>query len=254
MAAAAMQRSPATAELVVIDLEGGCPQTPLPPAPAAYNSAQLAWQARCLEPLPPLLCGLICRHRLTDEGRSDSGLRAVGGPFAEQWEVLQVTVRFPFTPLSALATLYGFVPFILVAYLAAAFLLAGSSFCGWALALSATTSMLNEVCFKPLFSHPRPDQAACTRPGFPSGHVLNAYALLSWFALELLCCSRRDNVMTAAEAAAAVFLVGPTPWARAYTLDHTRHQVSVSVGLGMAVGAVAHRARLAAYPQLFVPL
>ena len=59
----------------------------------------------------------------------------------------------------------------------------------------------------------------------PSGHVLNAIAMLTWISAEVVGAGRAGDY--AGVLAATTLLLFPVPWARLYNLDHTYSQVTV---------------------------
>merc|ERR550514_872406 len=105
-------------------------------------------------------------------------------------------------------------------------------FPAYALVVALFCLVLNELVLKNIFKQPRPPESACESYGFPSGHVLNAYALQTWLLLELTISgghvepSDWDNFLI------TVLIFAPTPWARWYNLDHSLKQCVFSILLG----------------------
>eukprot|EP01065_Artemidia_motanka_P009540 TRINITY_DN14893_c0_g1_i2.p1 TRINITY_DN14893_c0_g1~~TRINITY_DN14893_c0_g1_i2.p1 ORF type:complete len:255 (+),score=1.81 TRINITY_DN14893_c0_g1_i2:51-767(+) len=212
---------------------------PLCDTSSCFNAEQLRWQSECLDRQSPRLCGQVpyCLHTAT--AHCDVDLQSMGGPFQRQFEVGQVTLRFPMKLVSAVAVAYGFMPFLLVAYFAVELFFRRRVLFLCALLLCVCVSGINELCVKPLFLEPRPRQASCLKPGFPSGHTITAYALLTWFWYELACCGVGSQQFLQLELVVAAVLTLPTPWARWYNLDHTAKQVVVSMGIGVVLGVAA---------------
>merc|ERR1711924_155150 len=85
-------------------------------------------------------------------------------------------------------------------------------------------------------------------PGMPSGHVLNATALMAWAVLEVSAADADPNV--AVEWCALILsLTVPVPWARWYNFDHSFKQVWVSFVAGLIVGTIGFYIRKCLFPQ-----
>eukprot|EP01062_Namystynia_karyoxenos_P067714 TRINITY_DN61763_c0_g1_i1.p1 TRINITY_DN61763_c0_g1~~TRINITY_DN61763_c0_g1_i1.p1 ORF type:complete len:287 (+),score=71.46 TRINITY_DN61763_c0_g1_i1:100-960(+) len=221
-----------------------------------WNPEQVQWRAEHLRELDTV-CSVpflpIHHHAITEKGMADPALlsiAAAGAPFTHQYELGQVTVRLPATPLSLFAILYGFIPFVLFFYFAFAYVVERRKFYFCALFVVVLVSCINELCIKPIFKEPRPPQAACMKPGFPSGHSMTAYALLVWFYLVMRCCGPSYGTVTIGELILSTAILAPTPWARWYNLDHTFKQVSVSAVLGIFVGVLCFAVSRYLYPKM----
>ena len=87
--------------------------------------------------------------------------------------------------------------------------------------------------------------------GMPSGHVLNASALMVWLLLEISL--RGDEDYAPPWFITVSIIMVPVPWARWYNSDHTSAQCAVSLALGTVVGASAYFFRIYNLPPSDAP-
>jgi hypothetical protein len=201
-----------------------------------------------------------CRE-IIDDPHFDPELKKYGGRFDKKVAIGQVTFRFPieWRLLSMVALLYGFLPW----------LVPFGFFVGWVstrhfiliygLIVSLVTSGVNEVGLKPLCNDPRPIESAnreadgTLKPGMPSGHVLNAIAIMVWSLLEVLLRGPDEPGLEMEWIIFIVVMMGPVPWARIYNKDHTLTQCVVAGALGVFVGYFAYCLRVLVFPHHWQP-
>lgn len=188
---------------------------------------------------------------------SDEELVENGGKYTFKKAIGQVTVRCPNTdPLSWIAIIYGFIPWLIPALCGVHFLVWRRLTGIYALGLSVTCAGVNEACLKPLIQNPRPRLSAnkhkdgSLKYGMPSGHVLNSFALMIWAILEIIIMSgpSLDFQMEIWFVMLITCLGLPVPWARWYNLDHTWQQCFVSCVLGLFAGICAFVLRARLFP------
>lgn len=182
----------------------------------------------------------------------DPELKKYGGRFDRKVAIGQVTFRFPlewWDPLNVIALLYGFLPWAVPITFGLSAAITRHFILLYGLIVSLVTSLVNEVGLKPFFNDPRPLESAnrhadgSSKPGMPSGHVLNATTIMVWAVLEVAFRGPGfdDHPHLTTEWLAFIFLLmGPVPWARWYNSDHTIKQCIVAGILGVFVGAFAY--------------
>lgn len=190
------------------------------------------------------------------EADQDEDNEAHGILYERKIAVGQVTVRLPLrwhVP-TLIALLYGFLPWVIPLVFFIHFCFTEHFVSFYANIITAFATVLNEGFLKPLMKEPRPSKTANRAKdgtptyGMPSGHVINAAALMVWAVLEV--CVKgpglegRFQSLTVGWLITIVVLMGPVPWARVYNYDHTVRQCVVSLMLGLFVGTTAFAIRV----------
>merc|ERR1712154_122763 len=106
---------------------------------------------------------------------------------------------------------------------------------GFALVNETVTKQICKRTLSPEITS-RPPEAVCKHPGMPSGHVMNAYTLMTWAFLE----AALDAHIYLEWLLIIVMVMGPVPWARVYNKDHTVPQVVVSACIATVMGVIAY--------------
>jgi len=180
------------------------------------------------------------------------------GRLKAKWGVGQVSVRLPLNScLSFISICYGYLPFIVPGYwiiwALVTFVQHGSPrffpYAGSCIAVSF--AIVNELVTKnickllfPKRLTDRPPEAVCKHPGLPSGHVMNAYTLMTWLFLE----ATFHKVIYPEWLVGILLIFLPVPWARVYNRDHTVVQVAVSIVTALIMGTIAYLVRRRYFP------
>jgi hypothetical protein len=181
------------------------------------------------------------------------------GTLRAKWGVGQVSIRLPIrSPLQLIAIIYGFLPFIIpicwFVWVVSTWSKCGSPrfYPAFGLCIAAGFALVNETVTKKLcrkFLSPeitnRPPEAVCKHPGMPSGHVMNAYTLMTWTLSEVL----MDYQIHIDHFIILLIVMGPVPWARVYNKDHTVPQVVASMVAAVGMGLVATAIRFHYFPE-----
>eukprot|EP00928_Gymnodinium_smaydae_P065948 TRINITY_DN4900_c0_g1_i1.p1 TRINITY_DN4900_c0_g1~~TRINITY_DN4900_c0_g1_i1.p1 ORF type:complete len:263 (+),score=37.20 TRINITY_DN4900_c0_g1_i1:44-832(+) len=175
----------------------------------------------------------------------------------------QVSIRMPVKSASALiAIVYGYLPFVIplwwLIWLLASWAQHGKPrfFPQAGLCIAVLFALVNETVTKqvckrllPADITNRPPEAVCKRPGMPSGHVMNAYTLMTWCFLECVF----DAQVHVDWLVLIILVMGPVPWARVYNKDHTVLQVAASAPVAVCMGCLAYRIRASYFPYNHQP-
>jgi len=198
------------------------------------------------------------------EKEPDEELKENGGRFDKKIAVGQVTIRLPLdpNPLNLIALAYGFLPWLIPIGLGCYFIWTWHFIYIYGVLISAVLATINEGILKKIFNEPRPKQSANKYPdgrmkhGMPSGHVLNATSIMVWSLLEVYLRGpglEEHQKLTIYWLAAIFGLHFPVPWARWYNMDHSAKQCSVSIVLGLIVGATAFYLRVHYFGGVWKP-
>eukprot|EP00928_Gymnodinium_smaydae_P054812 TRINITY_DN38519_c0_g1_i1.p1 TRINITY_DN38519_c0_g1~~TRINITY_DN38519_c0_g1_i1.p1 ORF type:complete len:266 (-),score=32.26 TRINITY_DN38519_c0_g1_i1:153-950(-) len=180
-----------------------------------------------------------------------------------KWGIGQVSIRLPVqSGLAFIALVYGYLPFIVPIWWAiwalVTYFTRGEPrfFPFFGICIAASFALVNELVTKQICKRTlsaditnRPPEAVCKHPGMPSGHVMNAYTLMVWCALEVIL----DSSVYPVWFALIVLIMGPVPWARVYNKDHTVAQVLVSACIATIMGCVAYYIRKTHFPDRAQP-
>lgn len=185
------------------------------------------------------------------------------GKLTAKWGFGQVSIRLPIaSPVAFIAIVYGYLPFIIPIWWAVWALVTyvrnGSArffpLCG--ITIAASFALVNELITKQICKRvlpetvtKRPPEAVCKHPGMPSGHVMNAYTLMTWCFLE----AAFDQVIHFEWLLLIVLVMGPVPWARVYNRDHTFAQVMTSAIVAVVMGSIAYYMRKTRFPHHYQP-
>lgn len=167
-----------------------------------------------------------------------------------KWAVGQVSIRLPVRDcVSLTALVYGYLPFIIpiwwLIWMIESWIVNGQPrfFPTFGLCIAVAFALVNETITKQICKRTlspeitsRPPEAVCKHPGMPSGHVMNAYTLMTWVFLE----AALDVHVFPEWLLIVIIVMGPVPWARVYNKDHTVPQVCVSACVAVVMGAVAY--------------
>lgn len=191
------------------------------------------------------------------------------GKFTEKRAMGQVTIRLPlnFHPLTIIALLYGFLPWVIPisfgVFAIYTWVIVGHPrfFALYGVCISIILAIINEGILKRIFKDPRPRQSAnkeedgkTMKHGMPSGHVLNAQALMVWAVQEVVISGPGTNAALTWEWVVLILLVmAPVPWARWYNMDHSGKQCCASILLGTVVGTIAFLIRWNYFPNHHKP-
>lgn len=166
-----------------------------------------------------------------------------------KWAFGQVSIRLPIHDcLSLTALVYGYLPFVIPIWWAIWVITSkitnGSPrfFPLYGLLISIGFALINETITKQICRRVldkkitnRPPEAVCNHPGMPSGHVMNAFTLMTWCFLEAVA----DMHIYPEWLFAVILILGPVPWARVHNKDHTIAQVTVSGCIAVVMGITA---------------
>jgi len=200
-----------------------------------------------------------------DDPNYDEELEQYGGPFKKKIAVGQVTIRLPLkmTCLNLVALSYGFLPWIVPMTFAIHYIVTRHFLSLWAIGISLSTMIVNEVLLKPIIRDPRPKQSAnkhsdgTMKHGMPSGHVLNATSIMVWALLETSLrgpgLDERHRPLSCGFLILIMVLMAPVPWARWYNMDHSVAQCAVSLVIGTIVGVSAFFIRIKYYRKHWKP-
>jgi len=184
----------------------------------------------------------------------DTELRENGGKYGFKAAICQVTIRCPAQdPLLIVAMAYGFLPFLPPIFCFCLYFNAGNLLGLYGIFLSLCLVSVNEGFLKGYFRDPRPIQSANRTStgelkfGMPSGHVLNAVAMLVWINAEIIS-ARRIGEHSGLLLITAL-LLAPVPWARYYNLDHSLEQCVLTTLGALPVGVAAFGLRRFALPH-----
>ncbi|KJP84975.1 hypothetical protein AK88_05398 [Plasmodium fragile] len=156
----------------------------------------------------------------------------------EMYGVLFVTVRNTNDILSVIATVYGYVPYVLILLILLQMLLTFNKFLIYLAFIIPTQLTLNDFVLKNLLKMDRPVHSALQSYGMPSGHSSFAFSLLTFILLHLTE-SKKDkwSIMTYILAIIALL---PIPWSRVYIQDHTFYQAVFGCILGIIIGVISY--------------
>lgn len=171
------------------------------------------------------------------------------GKLREKWGVGQVSIRLPIQDsMQLIGLVYGYLPFIIpiwwAIWMIESWIIYGNPtfFPTYGLCIAAGFAIVNETITKQICKRTlsaditnRPPEAVCKHPGMPSGHVMNAYTLMTWCFLEALL----EPHVFPEWLLIIVLVLGPVPWARVYNKDHTVPQVLVSGCIAVFMGSIA---------------
>jgi len=181
------------------------------------------------------------------------------GTLRAKWGVGQVSIRLPIrSPLQLIAIIYGYLPFIIpiwwFIWVVATWTKCGSPrfYPAFGICIAAGFALVNETVTKKLCRKllspeitNRPPEAVCKHPGMPSGHVMNAYTLMTWTLVEVL----MDFQIHIDHFLVLLIVMGPVPWARVYNKDHTVPQVVASMVAALGMGLIATAIRFHFFPE-----
>jgi membrane-associated phospholipid phosphatase len=181
------------------------------------------------------------------------------GTLTAKWGVGQVSIRLPIrSPQQLIAIIYGYLPFIIpiwwFMWVVGTWSKCGSPrfFPAFGLCIAAGFALVNETVTKKLCRKflseeitNRPPEAVCKHPGMPSGHVMNAYTLMTWTLAEVL----MDYEIHLDQFIILLLVMGPVPWARVYNKDHTVPQVVASMLAAVCMGLIATAIRFGNFPD-----
>jgi len=171
------------------------------------------------------------------------------GKMQVKWGIGQVSIRLPVQGWQQfLALVYGYLPFLIplwwLVWSLATYIRTGTPrfFPFYGICIAVSFALVNEVIVKqickrvlPASITARPAEAVCKHPGMPSGHVLQAYTMMTWVTWEVLL----DSVVYPEWCAIIFLILAPVPWARVSNLDHTVPQVLVSAVIAFFMGSMA---------------
>jgi len=231
------------------DAEAGKP-TDIPTPPNAPEQ----WQ-----PIEKLKGSGQCEFQGFDTWTPEEKQAYIDGTLKKKWAFGQVSIRLPLPgPVSFIAIVYGYLPFVIplwwLLWLIGSWVELGKPqffpTCG--LAIAAGFALVNETITKQICKRTlpasitnRPPEAVCNHPGMPSGHVMNAYTLMTWCLLE---CAL-DKIVHIDWLIAIAVVMAPVPWARVYNKDHTVPQVMVSFVVAIIMGSIAYYVRKSYFPH-----
>lgn len=182
------------------------------------------------------------------------------GVLDAKWAVGQVTIRLPIRdPLQFMAILYGYLPFIIpiwwLIWTIETWVTEGRPrfFPAYGISIAVGFALVNETITKQICKRllpkeltDRPAEAVCKHPGFPSGHVMNAYTIMIWCLLEVIF---NKNTLHTDWLLIILVVMAPVPWARVYNRDHTIPQVSASALMSIVTGSIAFVIRVNHFPH-----
>lgn len=180
------------------------------------------------------------------------------GLLESKWGVGQVSIRLPIRGgTQLLGLIYGYLPFLIpiwwALWMIASLIQNGRArfFPTYGLCIAIGFAIVNETITKQICKRTldpsitaRPPEAVCKHPGMPSGHVMNAYTLMTWVFLEDLF----EQQVYPEWLVIVVLVMGPVPWARVYNKDHTVAQVMVSACVALVMGCIAFWIRWTYFP------
>lgn len=183
----------------------------------------------------------------------DPELIANGGLYESKKAYGQVTIRFPLSahpdPVkNIIALTYGFLPWGIPIGLMVSFFSTWHFIYLYGPLISVVLAIINEGILKPICKDPRPTASAnqekdgSMKPGMPSGHVLNATAIMVWALFEVYMRGPgldEHNNLTMTWLGVILLVHLPVPWARWYNSDHSAAQCLVSIIIGLVVGYIA---------------
>lgn len=204
-------------------------------------------------PIPKLKGSGQCEFQGYDTWTAQEQQEWKDGHLQSKWGVGQVSIRLPIRNCVALTALvYGYLPFLIpiwwFVWVVSSWIMNGSPrfFPLYGLLIAIGFAIINETLTKQICRRAlstditnRPPEAVCKHPGMPSGHVMNAYTLMTWCFLEAIL----DIHIYPEWLLAVVLVMGPVPWARVYNKDHTVPQVVVSGCIAVVMGVVAYALR-----------
>jgi hypothetical protein len=209
--------------------------------------------------------------KVNEDGKEADGpdeeLVENGGRYTWKKAIGQVTIRCPLSaaespPLTLIALVYGFLPWLIPFGLVTEFLITWHFIYIYGPLMSGVLALINELILKKIFNQPRPKQTANRdkdgkiKPGMPSGHVLNATSIMVWALLEVYFDGpglEQNAQLTYTWLAIILASHIPVPWARWYNLDHTFNQCLVSSIIGTFVGATAFYLRWRYFAGVWKP-
>ncbi|EUD66592.1 hypothetical protein C922_02913 [Plasmodium inui San Antonio 1] len=156
----------------------------------------------------------------------------------EMYGVLWVTIRNTNDIISVVATVYGYVPYILAFLMFLGLLLTFNKILLYLAFIIPIQFTLNDLVLKKLLKMNRPIHSALQSYGMPSGHSSFSFTLLTFILLHLRE-SKKDKWTTMSYILSIIVLL-PIPWSRVYIEDHTLYQAFFGCILGVFIGVVSY--------------
>ncbi|GAW78981.1 PAP2-like protein [Plasmodium gonderi] len=156
----------------------------------------------------------------------------------EMYGVFFVTIRNTNDIMSVIATVYGYVPYLLCFLIFIGLILTFNKYLLCLSIIIPTQLGLNDLVLKQVLKMSRPINSALNSYGMPSGHSSFSFTILTFIFLHLLE-SKRDkwNIITFILALIALL---PIPWSRVHIEDHTFYQAIFGCLLGLFLGSVSY--------------
>ncbi|SBT30534.1 phosphatase [Plasmodium ovale wallikeri] len=177
--------------------------------------------------------GLNIFHSIMNKTRK---IALVKNCIMEMYGILYVTIRNTNDVLSVVATVYGYVPLILILMTIIGLLATFDKYLLYFSFIIPTQFTVNDLILKNILKINRPINSALNSYGMPSGHSCIGLSLLTFILLHLT--EEKIDKWSILTYISAVIILLPLPWSRVHIEDHTIYQVIFGSILGAFIGTI----------------
>lgn len=154
----------------------------------------------------------------------------------ELYGMLSVTIRNVNNFSSVIATVYGYVPFLIMILTVFGFIITFNKNLLYIIFIMPTQTLISDLFLKRIFKKPRPINSALPTYGMPSSHSSFAIALLTFLLLHIT--EQKKDKWSIITYVIATLTLLPIPWSRVEVEDHTVLQVIVGSLVGIGFGFI----------------
>lgn len=160
--------------------------------------------------------------------------KQIGACKQDVYSVWFVSVKDYNNFLPVLATLYGFLPLLLVIFIVISYILTFNKTLLFMICIVLTQIIFNDMILKNIFKSQRPLNSALDSYGMPSGHSVLSIGLYSFLFVHFL--KKTKTFISWLTIILASILLLPIPWSRVAIEDHSVYQVCTGSFLGLVIG------------------